>query len=224
MHSILSSSSKSMFYIVVIIPKCYDLLKNIIYMRLLLMLFVSTSLFAQTTVLPKDSNLKVAYFASGCFWCVEAIYESVPGVKEAISGYAGSPAKNPTYRTIKSTGHAETVAVYYNPKEITYTDLVNVYYASQDPTTYGQNPDFGKNYRSVIFYNTTEEQKIATQRFNEIDKVYNGKAVTAIQKIDRFYPAEDYHQDFEKNNPYNSYIRAVSIPRLERFKAKYFKK
>ncbi|MGY5353196.1 peptide-methionine (S)-S-oxide reductase MsrA [Wenyingzhuangia sp. IMCC45533] len=195
-------------------------------MKLLYTLILSISffLFAQTTKLPNDPNLEVAYFASGCFWCVEAIYESVPGVSEAVSGYAGSPLKNPTYRTIKNTGHAETVAVYYNPKKITYSDLVDVYYASQDPTTYGQRPDFGKNYRSIIFYSNLEEQKIAEAKFAAIDKIYNGKAVTAIQKIDQFYPAEDYHQDFEKNNPNNSYIQAVSIPRLNRFKSIYFKK
>ncbi len=193
-------------------------------MKLLWALLLSTSLFSQTTKAPTDPNLKVAYFASGCFWCVEAIYESIPGVVEAISGYAGSTLKNPTYRTISSTGHAETVAVYYHPKKITYTNLVDAYYASQNPTTYGQNPDFGKNYRSIIFYSNAEEQKIAKVKFNAINKTYKGKAVTAIQAIDTFYPAEDYHQDFEKKHPNNSYIRAVSIPRLHKFQAKYFKK
>jgi len=189
----------------------------------LLITFTSITFFAQTTKAPTDKNLNVAYFASGCFWCVEAIYESVPGVTEAISGYAGSTVKHPTYRTIKSTGHAETVAVYYNPKEVTYTDLIEVYYASQNPTTFGQNPDYGKNYRSIIFYETEEEKNIAWDAFKKINTLYKGKAVTDIQKIDRFYNAEDYHQDFEKNHPENSYIQHVSIPRLNRFKAKYFK-
>ncbi|NIJ45365.1 peptide-methionine (S)-S-oxide reductase [Wenyingzhuangia heitensis] len=193
-------------------------------MRFLLAFLFTTTLFAQTTKAPTDANLKVAYFASGCFWCVEAIYESVPGVAEVISGYAGSPAKNPTYRTIHQTGHAETVAVYYNPNKITFKDLVNVYYASQDPTTYGQKPDFGKNYRSIIFYSTKEEQNIAWDKFKEIDKQYNGKAVTTILEIDHFYFAEDYHQNYEKNNPNNSYIQAVSKKRLAKFKAAYFKK
>ncbi len=191
--------------------------------HLLLILFTST-LFAQTTKAPQNPNLKVAYFASGCFWCVEAIYESVDGVEEAISGYAGSTVKNPSYRSIKTTGHAETVAVYYNPKIISYAELIDVYYASQNPTTYGQKPDFGKNYRSIIFYDNTTEQKIANAKFDAINKQYNNKAVTAILKIDQFYPAEDYHQDFEKRNPTNPYIRAVSIPRIEKFKATYYKK
>lgn len=184
-------------------------------------IFLSTSLFAQTTKLPNNPNLKVAYFASGCFWCVEAIYESIPGVEEAISGYAGSPKKNPTYRTIKKTGHAETVAVYYNPKKVSFKTLVAAYYLSQDPTTLGQKPDFGPNYRSIIFYNTTEEQNIAWDAFKIINKKYDGKAVTSIEKIDTFYPAEDYHQDFEKRNPNHPYIKGVSIPRLNRFKAKF---
>ncbi|NJB81673.1 peptide-methionine (S)-S-oxide reductase MsrA [Wenyingzhuangia aestuarii] len=192
-------------------------------MRILLALLFTTSLFAQTTKAPTDANLKVAYFASGCFWCVEAVYESVPGVVEAISGYAGSPVKNPTYRSIHKTGHAETVAVYYNPAKISYANLVDVYYASQDPTTYGQKPDFGKNYRSIIFYSNAEEEKIATEKFKQIDKEYKGKAVTAIQELDHFYFAEDYHQDYEKNHPNNSYIQAVSKHRLAKFKAKYFK-
>lgn len=192
--------------------------------KFLVALFVSTSLFAQSTEVSKKSNLKVAYFASGCFWCVEAIYESVPGVKEAVSGYAGSTIKNPTYRTIKKTGHAETVAVYYNPTEITFKDLVQVYYASQNPTTLGQKPDFGNNYRSIIFYSNTKEQNIAWDTFKEINKIYSGKAVTSIEPIDHFYPAEEYHQNFEKRNPNHAYIKAVSIPRLNRFKAIYFKK
>ncbi|MDO6803785.1 peptide-methionine (S)-S-oxide reductase MsrA [Wenyingzhuangia sp. 1_MG-2023] len=181
----------------------------------------TTTLFAQTTKAPTNPKLKVAYFASGCFWCVEAIYESVSGVEEAISGYAGSTVKNPTYRTIKKTGHAETVAVYYNPKLISYAALIDVFYASQDPTTVGQNPDFGHNYRSIIFYSNTDEREIAKAKFTDVNTRYQGKAVTEIQQIDKFYPAEDYHQDFEKRNPDNSYIKAVSIPRLKRFQENY---
>lgn len=187
-------------------------------------LLIHTTLFAQTTQPPNDPSLKVAYFASGCFWCVEAIYESIPGVVEAISGYAGSPKKDPTYRTIKKTGHAETVAVYYNPKKVSYKTLVDAYYLSQDPTTLGQKPDFGHNYRSIIFYSNKAEQDIAWDAFKVINKKHQGKAVTSIEKIDTFYPAEDYHQNFEKLNPNHPYIKAVSIPRLHRFKKKFFTK
>ncbi|WP_010134733.1 peptide-methionine (S)-S-oxide reductase MsrA [Ochrovirga pacifica] len=190
-------------------------------MRYLIILLISFNSLAQTKA-PINPNLKVAYFASGCFWCVEAIYESIPGVEEVISGYAGSSVKNPTYRTIKDTGHAETVAVYYHPNQVNFKTLVKAYYDSQDPTTVGQKPDFGKSYRSIIFYNNAEEQNIAWDAFKIINKKHNGKAVTSIEKIGKFYPAEDYHQDFEKRNPNHPYIKAVSIPRLNRFKEKFF--
>jgi len=189
-------------------------------MRYIILFLFSINIFAQKS----NKNIKTAYFASGCFWCVEAIYEHVPGVVDVISGYAGSLKKNPTYKTIKQTGHAETVAVYYNSKKINYRDLLDVYYASQDPTTFGQNPDYGQNYRSIIFYNNEQEKNWAWDKFKIINKVYNGKAITQIKPIDQFYPAEDYHQDFEKRNPQHPYIQAISIPRLNRFKSKYFKK
>lgn len=188
---------------------------------LLIILFITANLYSQNTKIPTNPDLKVAYFASGCFWCVEAIYESVPGVEEAISGYAGSDVKKPTYRTIKKTGHAETVAVYYNPEKVSYTQLVDVYYLSQNPTTYGQSPDFGKNYRSIIFYNNEEEKKVATAKFNYVNNLLEGKAITEIKQIDHFYPAEDYHQNFEKRNPDHPYIKSVSIPRLNRFTKKF---
>lgn len=191
-------------------------------MKYLFFICITFQLFAQQKVNTNDKNTKVAYFASGCFWCVEAIYESVPGVVEAVSGYAGAHAKNPTYSTIKKTGHAETVAVYYNPKKVSYQDLLEVYYSSQNPTTYGQKPDFGHNYRSIIFYNNTQEKNWAWDKFKEINKIYKGKAVTSIEAINTFYPAEKYHQNFEKRHPNHPYIMGVSIPRLNRFKAQYF--
>jgi peptide-methionine (S)-S-oxide reductase len=172
----------------------------------------------------KNGELNVAYFASGCFWCVEAIYESIDGVEEAVSGYSGGHTKNPTYRSTGTgkTGHAETVAVYYNPKKISYSNLVDVYFGSQDPTTYGQNPDFGAPYRSIIFYKTNKEKKIANRYFKALNNtVYEGKMVTEIVAFEKFYKAEKYHQNFEKLNPNHRYIQAVSIPRLKRFKKKY---
>ncbi|MEN8764788.1 MAG: peptide-methionine (S)-S-oxide reductase MsrA [Wenyingzhuangia sp.] len=193
-------------------------------MRIILfILALNMSLYAQNKNGPTASNLKIAYVASGCFWCVEAIYESVPGVTEAISGYAGSDVKNPTYNTIKDTGHAETVAIYYDAHKISFSELIDIYYLSQNPTTYGQHPDFGKNYRSIIFYNNTREKEIATLKFNQINQTLDGKAITEIRALDHFYPAEDYHQNYEKNHPENPYVQQVSIPRLNRFKAKYFK-
>lgn len=174
--------------------------------------------------IPKKET-KVAYFASGCFWCVEAIFESVKGVEEAVSGYAGGFTKNPTYQTIGTgkTGHAETVAVYYNPKIVSFKTLVTVFFGSHNPTTKnGQHPDYGTQYRSIAFYQNDNEKEIIKHKIDQLNKeVYNGKIVTEITKFTKFYKAEEYHQDFEKRNPNQSYVKAVSIPRLNKFKSKF---
>lgn len=170
-------------------------------------------------------NTKVAYFASGCFWCVEAIFESVKGVEEAVSGYAGGHTKNPTYESSNTgtTGHAETVAVYYNPDIVSFETLVKVYYGSHNPTTVnGQHPDYGSQYRSIAFYNDSQEKEIIEQMITKLNKeVYKGKIVTEVAKIETFYKAEEYHQDFEKRNPNQPYVKAVSVPRLNKFKKRF---
>ncbi|WP_413818252.1 peptide-methionine (S)-S-oxide reductase MsrA [Tenacibaculum sp. IB213877] len=169
-----------------------------------------------------QNDKKVAYFASGCFWCVEAIYENIKGVEEAVSGYAGGHTKNPTYQEIGTgrTGHAETVAVYYDSKKVSFQELVDAFFASHDPTTVnGQYPDFGTQYRSIAFYQTDEEKEIIKKTIDKLNKEeYNGKIVTEVKKFDLFYKAEEYHQNFEERNPNNPYVRSVSVPRLERFK------
>lgn len=170
-----------------------------------------------------SDTVKTAYFASGCFWCVEAIYESVTGVYEAESGYCGGKLANPTYEQVCSgrTGHAETVKVTYDPRKIAFEDLVLVFFKSHDPTTLNkQGPDSGSQYRSAIFYQTDEEKRIANTLIDELLKqeVYPN-ITTEVSKFDLFYIAENYHQNFECRNPYNSYVQAVSLPRLERFKA-----
>ncbi|SMC83782.1 peptide-methionine (S)-S-oxide reductase MsrA [Cellulophaga tyrosinoxydans] len=172
------------------------------------------------------SKYETAYFASGCFWCVEAIFESVEGVKEVVSGYSGGKEKNPTYEEVGygRTTHAEAVKVYYNPKEINFETLVKVYFGSHDPTTInGQGPDMGKQYRSIAFYKNDAEKKIIEDYMAKLtsEKVYNKPLATEVSKFTIFYDAEEYHQDYEKNNPNNSYIRNVSIPRLNRFKSKF---
>lgn len=165
-----------------------------------------------------------AYFASGCFWCVEAIYESLEGVIEATNGYAGGHIKNPTYEMTNTgkTGHAEAVEVIYNPSVITFSQLVDVYFASQDPTQVnGQGPDRGSQYRSILFYQTPEEKSIIEKKIEELSKTLHKPVAAEVQEFDVFWEAEGYHQDFEKNNPNNPYIRAVSIPRFNEFKRKY---
>ncbi len=170
--------------------------------------------------------LDTATFASGCFWCVEAIFESLKGVKEAESGYSGGHTKNPTYEQVCShtTGHTETVQVYYDPKIISYETLLEVYFASMDPTQVeGQGPDHGDSYRSVIFYRTAQEQQQAEaykKKLGESGK-YNKPIAVIIEPLKVFYIAEDYHQNFEKNHPDQPYVRAVSIPRLKKMQAQF---
>lgn len=170
---------------------------------------------------------ETAYFASGCFWCVEAIFESVKGVKEVYSGYSGGTEKNPTYEQVSygKTHHAEAVAVYYDPNVISFTQLVQVFFGSHDPTTLNrQGPDRGAQYRSIAFYKTDGEKKIIQDYIDKLEKenVYgNRPIVTEVKPFEKFYMAEEYHQDYEKRNPNNSYIRNVSIPRLNSFKKNF---
>ncbi|WP_420319891.1 peptide-methionine (S)-S-oxide reductase MsrA [Flagellimonas sp.] len=169
---------------------------------------------------------ETAYFASGCFWCVEAIFESVKGVKEVYSGYSGGPEKNPTYEQVAygRTGHAEAVEVFYDPKVISFTQLVQVFFGSHDPTSLNrQGPDRGAQYRSIAFYKNDTQKKIITDYITLLtsQNAYDRPIVTQVEAFDVFYKAEEYHQDYERRNPNNSYIRNVSIPRLSRFKENF---
>ena len=170
---------------------------------------------------------ETAYFASGCFWCVEAIFESVKGVKEVVSGYSGGTEKNPTYEQVGRglTSHAEAVEVYYDPEIISFTALVQVFFGSHDPTTLNrQGPDRGPQYRSIAFYKNEKEKKIIDDYIAALKEhdVYQGLPITTeVTAFTKFYKAEDYHQDYERKHPKNSYITNVSIPRLNRFKENF---
>ncbi|SFR50391.1 peptide-methionine (S)-S-oxide reductase [Robiginitalea myxolifaciens] len=182
---------------------------------------IKTSLTAQDL-----SKYKKAYFAAGCFWCVEAIFESVTGVKEVYSGYAGGTEKDPTYRDVGSgrTSHAEAVEIYYDPQEVNFFQLVQVFFGSHDPTTLNrQGPDRGPQYRSIAFYSNEEEQNIILAYMDALreNNVYDRPIVTEVTPLDTFYMAEEYHQDYEKRNPNNPYVQNVSIPRLNRFKENF---
>ena len=168
-----------------------------------------------------ESELITAYFSSGCFWCVEAIYESIKGVEEAISGYSGGRETNPTYQSIGS--HAETVKVIYDPEVISFEQLVKAYYGSQDPTTIGQNPDFGVHYRSILYYQNDEEKKLLENHKANINKSgqYSKPVITEIIQFDKFWEAEEIHQNYERLHPDQPYVRSVSRPRLEKFKKKF---
>lgn len=172
------------------------------------------------------ASYETAYFASGCFWCVEAIFESVKGVKEVVSGYAGGKAETANYRLVSAgrTNHAEAVKVYYDPKIVSYETLVKVFFGSHDPTTLNrQGPDSGRQYRSAIFYKGAKEKKIVDAYIKKLkdSKVFSGSITTEVTPYVAFYDAEDYHQDYERRNPNNPYIKGVSIPRLRRFQKKF---
>lgn len=174
--------------------------------------------------IPADAA--TAYFASGCFWCVEAVYESLEGVYEAVSGYSGGTEPNPTYEQVSrgQTHHAESVEVYYDPNKISFDVLVDVFFGSQDPTQVnGQGPDHGRQYRSIIFYSNDEEKAIAEKAKASLESSgkYKRPIAAEIVPFEKFWRAEDYHQNYERNNPQNPYVRSVSIPRLRQFQAKF---
>lgn len=178
------------------------------------------------TTYPIVQGHETAYFASGCFWCVEAVYEQIEGVTEAVSGYSGGETKNPNYSQVISgkTGHAESIKVIYDPSVVSFKTLVEVFFGTHDPTTLNrQGPDKGTQYRSVAFYKNTNEKKIIEETIKKLNaaKRYKNPIVTEVKKFEAFYQAEDYHQDFEENNPNHPYIKAISKPRVSRFLQAY---
>ncbi len=177
-----------------------------------------------TPVEVNTEKIHKAYFASGCFWCVEAIYESIIGVNEVISGYSGGFTSEPTYDIVntQTTGHAETIEVIYNPKLITFSQLVDVYFGTQNVEQInGQGPDNGTQYRSIIFYQNENQKDIINKKIQEITETLKVSVAAESYPFLKFWKAEKYHQDFKKNNKFNSYIINVSDPRFKRFKYKF---
>lgn len=175
------------------------------------------------TVIKSEKPLEKAYFASGCFWCVEAVYESVKGVEEVYNGYSGGHTKNPTYESSNTgkTGHAEAVEVVYDSSIISFEELVNVYYGSQNiDQVNGQGNDRGSQYRSIIFYQTELEKELINNKIDALKKE-GYKPASEVMKFSKFWLGEEYHQNYEKLNPNNPYIKAVSIPRLNKFKTNF---
>jgi len=181
---------------------------------------ISTSNGAEN---PKYENMQRAYFASGCFWCVEAIYESVEGVEEVYNGYSGGHTENPTYEASNTgaTGHAEAVEVIYDSTKVSFKQLVDVYYGSQNiEQVNGQGNDIGSQYRSIVFYSNAAEKEIIDEKVTAL-KAEGYKVASEIMAFEKFWMGEDYHQDYERLHPNQGYIQAVSIPRLNRFKKKF---
>ena len=179
---------------------------------------------AKPVEVPIENSIARAYFASGCFWCVEAIYESVIGVQESVSGYAGGFTKNPTYELSNTgrTGHAEAVEVYYDPELVSFSTLLDVYFGSQNVAQVnGQGPDRGSQYRSIVFYQNETQKTLILNKISEIEKMQNTKVAAEVYPFQKFWKAEAYHQNYERLHPNNPYVRNVSIPRLKRFKTKF---
>jgi peptide-methionine (S)-S-oxide reductase len=204
-------------------------MKSLLFLPLAFFSLMSCAQQSDATSLDKPAqseldSLETAYFASGCFWCVEAVFESVDGVSEAVSGYAGGIKPNPTYRIVSSgnSKHAEVVKVYYDSSVVSYETLVEVFFNSHDPSTKNaQGPDHGPQYRSIAFYENQEELATIQRKIKEYRAAGTfSRITTEVTKLDKFYEAEDYHQDYERLNPNQGYIRSVSIPRLNKFKAK----
>ena len=175
----------------------------------------------------QDMNLEKATFGGGCFWCTEAIYERVEGVHSVVSGYAGGTVKNPTYKQVcdGTTGHAEVTQITYDPKVVSYDELLEIFFKTHDPTTLNrQGADVGTQYRSVIFYHNDEQKQKAEYYKSELNKsgAWDNPVVTEISPLINFYSAEDYHQDYYANNPNQGYCAFVIGPKVEKFE-KVFK-
>lgn len=174
-----------------------------------------------------SDQLETATLGAGCFWCVEAIFSSLKGVHKVVSGYAGGTTPNPTYQQVcaGTTGHAEVAQITFDPAEISYADLLYIFWRTHDPTTLNrQGNDIGEQYRSVIFYHTEAQKAVAEASKAETaaSGLWPDPLVTQIAPLIAFFPAEDYHQDYFRFNPNQPYCQAVVSPKVQKFK-KYFK-
>ncbi len=172
---------------------------------------------------------QTATIAGGCFWCLEAVYVLLKGVNQVVSGYAGGHVPNPTYEQVcsGSTGHAEVVQITFDPETITFRDLLDVFFTIHDPTTLNrQGADIGTQYRSAIFYHTPEQRQTAEAVIAELEaaRVWPDPIVTEVKALDRFYPAETYHQDYFARNPYQPYCRAVVAPKVAKARQRFLEK
>lgn len=173
-----------------------------------------------------NTGLETATLGAGCFWCVEAVFDDLKGVKDVVSGYSGGHTKNPTYREVcsETTGHAEVVQIKFDPNEISYADVLRIFFTVHDPTTLNrQGNDIGSSYRSAIFYYSPEQKQTAEEIIKEItaEAIYQNPIVTEVAEAKEFYSAEDYHQEYFANNPDQPYCAAVVAPKVAKFRKKF---
>jgi len=206
--------------------------KNIFFV-VLIYIFAVTELSAHKNFIKKDimetnTGYDTATFGGGCFWCIEAIFDELKGVKEAISGFAGGTVKNPSYEQVctGTTGHAEVCQVIFDPEIISYNDLLLIFFSAHDPTTLNrQGADTGTQYRSVIFYHDARQKMLAENMIKTLteQKVYENPVVTELVPYTAFYSAEKYHQQYFENNPNQAYCRIVINPKLGKFRKNFSK-
>ena len=174
----------------------------------------------------ETKNLETATLAAGCFWCVEAVFDDLKGVTDVVSGYSGGHTENPTYREVcsETTGHAEVTQITFDPAELSFADLLRVFFAVHDPTTLNrQGNDVGSSYRSAIFYHSDEQKQTAEEIIKEVNaaEIYDKPIVTEVIAFDKFCPAEDYHQEYFANNPNQPYCAAVVAPKVAKFRKQF---
>ena len=176
-----------------------------------------------------SSRTEVATLGGGCFWCLEAVYQELRGVEKVESGYSGGDVPHPTYRQVcsETTGHAEVVQVTFDPDEVSYRDILDVYFTIHDPTTLNrQGADVGTQYRSAIFYHTEDQKRVAEEAISELqtEGIWNNPIVTEVVPFDEFYVAEDYHQDYFRNNGFQPYCQVIIAPKVAKFRKEHLER
>ena len=198
-------------------------------MRSIAFIIIASFIFTGSSMgrMEMKEKVELATFGGGCFWCVEAIFERVAGVDKAVSGYAGGNVANPTYKQVTTgmTGHAEVVQISFDPAQVTYLELLEIFFKTHDPTTLNrQGADVGTQYRSIVLFHNEEQRKMTEKVIAELDAegIWKNPIVTQVEPFEQFYAAEGYHQEYFENNPSVGYCRVVIQPKVEKFE-KVFK-
>jgi peptide-methionine (S)-S-oxide reductase len=179
--------------------------------------------------MPEQNGMEVATLAAGCFWCVEAVFDELKGVRDVVSGYTGGHVPNPTYEQVcgKRTGHAEAIRITFDPAQVSYRELLEVFFTVHDPTTKDrQGNDVGPQYRSAVFYHSPEQKATAEQVMREMDErgIWGNPIVTELAPAGEFYPAEAYHQEYFARNPTQPYCAFVVAPKVSKFRKQYLER